>query len=258
MYLSCIATAEGTHLDKTYLDPLHNRERISEWRFAREEPTKSDWKLWKDFWKGYCSWHLELPSKLGRWEKPGHRIWPWLLDEEHNIIYRQTCRSIYTYTLLIQGQTQSSNFYIYLGEVNIISMKVIPISVDKMESDVVKIKKGGGNLPRLRQETRKFWDLLYEEGGKWMWDYVSDRISEPSWIPRALKQGTVILATDRSYNRKRGPNISGAGWVIACQKSGKMIKGSFYEFSSNARSYRGELLGLVAIHTLILHVCRFY
>ncbi len=46
--------------------------------------------------------------------------------------------------------------------------------------------------------------------------------------------------------------------MIACRKSGKMIKGSFYEFSSNASSYRGELLGLVAIHTLILHVCRFY
>ncbi len=91
-----------------------------------------------------------------------------------------------------------------------------------------------------------------------MWDYVSDRISEPSWIPRALEQGTVILATDGSYNKKRGPNISRAGWVIACQKSGKMIKGSFYEFSSNASSYRGELLGLVVIHTLILHVCRIY
>ncbi len=91
-----------------------------------------------------------------------------------------------------------------------------------------------------------------------MWDYVLDRILEPSWIPRALEQGTVILATDGSYNRKRGPNISRAGWVIACQKSGKMIKGSFYEFSSNASSYRGELLGLVVIHTLILHVCRFY
>jgi hypothetical protein len=86
-----------------------------------------------------------------------------------------------------------------------------------------------------------------------------DRISEPSWIPRALEQGTVILATVGSYNRKRGPNISGAGWVIACRKSGKMIKGSFYKFSSNASSYRGELLGLVVIHTLIrLHVCRYY
>jgi hypothetical protein len=40
MYLSCFATAEGMHLDKTYLDPPHDRERISEWRFAREEPTK--------------------------------------------------------------------------------------------------------------------------------------------------------------------------------------------------------------------------
>jgi hypothetical protein len=81
------------------------------------------------------------------------------------MVYHQTYRSIYAYTLLIQGRTQSSNLYIYLGEVNIIPMKVIPISVDKMESDVVKIRKGGGNLPRLRQETREFWDSFYEGGG---------------------------------------------------------------------------------------------
>jgi hypothetical protein len=87
---------------------------------------------------------------------------------------------MYAYTLLIQGWMQSSNLYIYLGEVNIIPMKVIPISVDKMESDVVKIRKGGGNLPRLRRETHEFWDSLYDKGGKWMWDYVLDRISEPS------------------------------------------------------------------------------
>ncbi len=72
-----------------------------------------------------------------------------------------------------------------------------------------------------------------------MWDYVSDRTSEPSWIPQALEQGTVILATDGSYNRKRGPNISGAGWVIACRRTGKILKGSFYKFSSNASPYRG-------------------
>jgi hypothetical protein len=32
----------------------------------------------------------------------------------------------------------------------------------------------------------------------------------------------------------------------------------FFEFSKNASSYRGGLLGLVAIHTLFLHACWFY
>jgi hypothetical protein len=91
-----------------------------------------------------------------------------------------------------------------------------------------------------------------------MWDYVSDVTSEPSWLPLALERGTAFLATDGSYNRKRGPNVSGAGWVIACRRLGNILKGSCFEFSSNASSYRGELLGLVAIHTLVLHACQFY
>jgi hypothetical protein len=91
-----------------------------------------------------------------------------------------------------------------------------------------------------------------------MWDYVSDTATDLDWLPVALEQGTVILTTDRSYAHSRGPNVSGAGWVIACRRSGRMLKGSFFEFSSDSSSYRGELLGLEEIHTLLLHACWFY
>jgi hypothetical protein len=148
--------------------------------------------------------------------------------------------------------------YIYLGEVNIIPIKVVPISVNKVESDVIKLRGGGATLPHLQQKTQTFWEGLYQGGGIWMWDYMSDVTSEPSWLPLAIERGTVVLATDGSYDRKRGPNVSGAGWVIACQRLGNILKGSFFKFSSNASSYRGELLGLVAIHTLVLCACWFY
>jgi hypothetical protein len=163
-----------------------------------------------------------------------------------------------TYILLVQGCTRSGGLYIYLGEVNIVPIKVVPISVNKVESDLIRIRGGGATLPRLQQKAQTFWEGLYQGGGTWMWDYVLDVTSEPSWLPLALERGTVVLATDGSYNRKRGPNVSGAGWVIACRRSGNILKGSFFEFSSNASSYRGELLGLVAIHTLVLHACQFY
>ncbi len=91
-----------------------------------------------------------------------------------------------------------------------------------------------------------------------MWDFVSNVTSEPSWLPLALESGTVVLATDGSYDRKKGSHVSGAGWDIACWKSGRVLKGSYFGFSSNASSYRGDLLGLVAIHILVLHACRFY
>jgi hypothetical protein len=62
MYLSCIATAEGKHPDKTYLFLLQRMECLSVWQFAQEEPTPYDWKLWENFWQEYCSHYLELPA----------------------------------------------------------------------------------------------------------------------------------------------------------------------------------------------------
>ncbi len=174
------------------------------------------------------------------------------------MVYRQSYHSIHAYILLVQGCTRLGGLYIYLGEVNIIPIKVVPISVDKVESDVIKIRGGGATLPRLQQKAQTFWEGLYQGGGTWMWDYMLDVTSEPSWLPLALERGTAVLATNGSYNRKRGPNVSGAGWVIACWRSSNILKGSFFEFSSNASSYRKELLGLVAIHTLIFHACWFY
>ncbi len=174
------------------------------------------------------------------------------------MVYWQCYHSIHAYILLVRGCTRSGGLYIYLGEVNIIPIKVVPISVDKVESDVIKIRGGGATLPRLQQKAHTFWEGLYQGGGTWMWDYMSDPTSEPSWLLLALERGTAVLATDGSYDRKRGPNVSGAGWVIACLRLDNILKGSFFEFSSNASSYKGELLGLVAIHTLVLHACRFY
>jgi hypothetical protein len=91
-----------------------------------------------------------------------------------------------------------------------------------------------------------------------MWDYVLNTTTSPDWLVSALGQGMAIFATDRTYGRKQGPNHSGAGWVIACHKSEFMLKGSFFKFSSDTRSYRGELLGLAALNTLDFHASRYY
>ncbi len=95
-------------------------------------------------------------------------------------------------------------------------------------------------------------------GSKWMWDYVSDRSSKLHRLMTALEQGTAVLVMDGSYSWSRGPNVNGTSWVIACCKCQKMLSECFYEVSSNISPYRGELLGLVALHTLILQVCQYY
>jgi hypothetical protein len=70
-----------------------------------------------------------------------------------------------------------------------------------------------------------------------------------------LEKGTIVCVTDGSYNRKVVPNISGAGFVLYCTKAKCMLRGNFYEESTAASSYQGELLGLVAIHTTLFALC---
>jgi hypothetical protein len=53
--------------------------------------------------------------------------------------------------------------------------------------------------------------------------------------------------------------VDGAGWVVYCKKRKKIVlKGSFYEWNGTAGSYRGELVGLLSVHLLILAVEQFY
>ncbi len=141
---------------------------------------------------------------------------------------------------------------------NIIPTKIIPISISKVTDNVVSVKGVGSTLLTLNASRNTLWETLMSGGGTWMWDYVSDRSTNTGWIMTALQQGTAVLATNGSYSRIRGPMVCGAGWVFTCRRSRRTLCGSFYEFSSNASAYHGELLGLVALHTLVLQTCKHY
>jgi hypothetical protein len=46
--------------------------------------------------------------------------------------------------------------------------------------------------------------------------------------------------------------------VICCTKTRCLLRGSFFEILPKAGSYRGELLGLAALHTIVAAVAKFY
>jgi hypothetical protein len=170
-----------------------------------------------------------------------------LHNAKRDVVYHQNNHKLNAFIPLVRRSTQSGTLYIYLGEVNVIPIKVIPIPISKVDNDMVVVNGGEPLLSCLQTIKPMFWESLQLGGGGWMWDYVSGRILELYWLKTALEQGTVILATDGSYSWTKGPHISGTGWIIVCQRSWKMLQGSFYEISSDASRYQGELLGLVAL-----------
>ena len=91
-----------------------------------------------------------------------------------------------------------------------------------------------------------------------MWTDVTNEGPTIRWVVKAIRNGTAIWATDGSFKKEVALFISGAGWIIYCTMCKRKLCGSFFEHSHQYGSYRGELLGLLAIHTLLSALEAYY
>ena len=86
-----------------------------------------------------------------------------------------------------------------------------------------------------------------------MWEDM--RLKEsPEWVAECLRNNSLICVTDGSYNKPRAKNVCSAGWIMACRRTGRCISGTLVEKSQSAGSYRGEMLGMLAIRLFLLAV----
>jgi hypothetical protein len=96
-----------------------------------------------------------------------------------------------------------------------------------------------------------FYGFLRSWGGLWMWETLELKGNFASVIT-AIKNGSAIWVTDGSFDRVRAPSISSADWIIYCPKTKQFLRGSFYEISPDSSAFRGELLGLTALHLIAI------
>ncbi len=135
------------------------------------------------------------------------------------------------------------------------------VSVQGLEETHVNELNIGPTLARGPQQPNNFWDFLRTWGGEWMWEGVEDGQAtkhDLSWLVQGMESNTLLYVTDGSYDRKRAPVLSGVGWIIFCQTTGKWLFGSFWEKSSSASFYQAELLGLCSLHIFALALSEFY
>ncbi len=249
---------DGQYIDTKYLVSPTKEGRSSFFRFPREKPTKEDWILWENFWKGFCNNGRHLHQQLGHWRAPSHKIWRWFSDNVCDKIYEQYLEQFWVYKLWHRSLPCLGSLYRLLGEVKVIPVDVSPLTVTEVLPGVVAKVGIGPRLQTSPPPQTSFWEYLASLGREWMWDYVSDTSADTTWIRDGLLSASLILSTDGSHQPKTDPTVSATGWVIACTSAAQHVKGSFYKCSSSASSYQGELLGLTAIHILILASCWYY
>ena len=96
-------------------------------------------------------------------------------------------------------------------------------------------------------------DVLIEWGCTWMWDSLR-LVGDETWIEEAIADNSCTAVTDGSYIKELHPNICSAAFMFECSKGRGKLVGSFPEQTMSANAYRGELLGLMAIHLILLSV----
>jgi hypothetical protein len=91
-----------------------------------------------------------------------------------------------------------------------------------------------------------------------MWEHVQLH-GDLSLIREAFANGTAVCVTDGSYQPSLNDSISSAGWLIYCKRRQQvLVEDSFVETHTKANSYRGEILGLLAIHLFSRAIQTFF
>ena len=113
LFLSDITTANGRQINKQHLVPTSAKLDNSDYEFAREEPTHSDWTAWIVFWTRFTHPGLYLIDPVGEWTAPTHRKWTWFYDTQEGIVEHLTNGGTEYYHLL-QSRTHTRGEQIYV------------------------------------------------------------------------------------------------------------------------------------------------
>ncbi len=117
-----------------------------------------------------------------------------------------------------------------------------------------KVWPPGVTLPEITEEKpTAFWQVLEKWEWMWMWDNLQWE-GDDNWIAEVIRGGTCVAVTDGSYMGTLYSEIHLAAFVLECSNRSGRLWGSFPEKSRCACSYRGELVGLMAIHLILLVV----
>jgi hypothetical protein len=98
-----------------------------------------------------------------------------------------------------------------------------------------------------------FLDVLHWWGQTWIWDDLMVT-GGTDWIAQAIADNSLVAVTDGSYIKEHYPELCSVAFVLECTKGRGRLAGAFAEASVAANAYRGELLGLMAVHLLLLAV----
>ena len=110
-------------------------------------------------------------------------------------------------------------------------------------------------VPPPKEAPQCIFAVLQEWDCEWMWTSLW-LWGDNNLLEESIRAGSCRAVTDGSYIRELCPDLCSTAFVFKCTEGRGILVGYFPEQSDVANAYRGEILGLMAIHLILLAVNR--
>ena len=249
LYDSDVFNANGTTIDKQYLSPRSRGDKWSSYRFGLQKPPPRDFSLWKEALTQLAPGGRRR-TRLGKFLFPGHKIWPWRYDPINEHIFLLTDGTTQKYTKQASTRRARHSFYSYAGD-TVQDTSHFPFC-SVVAHDSSRVTMGSYyNPPSSPAQALHFHELLLTWGNQAFWKnlrYTGDGL----WIYQAIQDHSLICVSDGSYMEHLHSEVCSTAIILECSRGRGRLSLSFAEKSIMANSFRGDLLGLLAVH-LLLH-----
>jgi hypothetical protein len=98
---------------------------------------------------------------------------------------------------------------------------------------------------------KHFVDVLRLWQYPWLWKDLKFT-GDGTWVYEAIQNGSLVCVSDGSYLKELHPHMCSAAIMMECSQGGGRLSLALTDQYLSANAFRGELLGLMAIH-LLLH-----
>ena len=105
--------------------------------------------------------------------------------------------------------------------------------------------------PETIQDVFKLW------GCTWLWKNIWWQ-GELDWLVQSIQQGDCMVVADGSYMPEIRTDLCSTAFFFECKAGRGRVVGSLADFNTAANAYRGELLGLMAVHLVLTGIARLY
>jgi hypothetical protein len=263
VFESDVFAPDGRHLDEKYLRRRAPGESWSSWLFAQQKIPPSHFNLWKQALHQLAPGGRR-PRNLGKFIGSCHKNWEWRYVEGEDRLLRSVegGMSHVEYSRANNDARRGRNARYVAGDTVTVENPGNYCCVREHADGSVQILSH--IKPVLDSEApANFMEVLKEWGCTWLWKDMKMTNSIGSgveinaadggeWIYQAIEEGTLVGVTDGSYIRELYPHLSSAAVILECSKGRGRLVLSFAEKCLKANAYRGELLGLMALHLLLL------